>query len=289
MHLTAYWGLSNVLKLLLDNSNTIDVEDKPKRTPLSWASKNGHEQAIRVLLGNGANIESRDKYGQTPLFHTVHNGQEGFPNLLLKYGANPRLKDDNGQNLLSRAAEYGRISIAHKLLRAKRDDTYLSSMDNSGQTALARAAQGGQDEVLKFLLEQRADPNTTDKEGLTLLFRSLSICRRRLFINASYDGSKMSLNGRWESLLSFAVKDNHHTRLMLYLLAYGANIQPKNDKGRTPLAQAAHGGLTPVVRLLLHKRADANLPDSHGRTHLMWTALEGHEGVTRLLLLGLLK
>jgi len=76
VHLTACWGLGKVLKLLIDNENTIDVEDASKRTPSSWASKNGHEQAIRVLLGKGANIEYKDKYGQTPLFHAVHNGQE---------------------------------------------------------------------------------------------------------------------------------------------------------------------------------------------------------------------
>lgn len=96
VHLAAYWGLSKILKLLIDNKNTIDVEDASKRTPLSWASKNGHEQAIRVLLENGANIEYKDKYGQTPLFHAVHNGQEGATDVLLKYGANPRVKDDNG-------------------------------------------------------------------------------------------------------------------------------------------------------------------------------------------------
>lgn len=256
---------------------------------MPWASKNGHEHAIGVLLENGANIEYKDKYDQAPLFHAVHNGQEGATNVLLKYGANPLLKDDNGQNLLSRAAEYGRTSIVHKLLRAKFDDSYLNSKDNSGQTALARAVQSGQDEVVKLLLEQGADLNTTDKQGLTPLFRALSICRRRLFTTTNSDGLKMSLNGRWKILMSLVIKDNRYTRFMLYLIAHGADIQSKDDKGQTPLARATQGGLTPVVRLLLRKRADANLPDNHGHTPLMWTALEGHVEVTKLLLSGIVE
>lgn len=151
----------------------------------------------------------------------MHNGQEGTTNVLLKYGANPRLKDDNGQNLLSRAAEYGRTSIVHKLLRAKFDDSYLNSKDNSGQTALARAVQSGQDEVVKLLLEQGADPNTTYKQSLTPLFRALSICRRKLSTATNSDELKMSLNGRWNSLMSvsFARKEEKY----LYPLQVSSN------------------------------------------------------------------
>jgi len=64
MHLAAYWGLCEILKLLIDNGNTINVKEASKRIPLSLASKNGHEQVIRVLLENGANIEYKDKYGK---------------------------------------------------------------------------------------------------------------------------------------------------------------------------------------------------------------------------------
>lgn len=205
MHLAAYWGLSNVLKLLIDNDNAINVEDPLKRTPLSWASKNGHEKEMRVLLENRANPDCKDKYGQTPLFHAVHNGQEDATNVLLEYGANPQEKDANGQNLLSRAAEYGHISIVHKFLLAKLDDTCLNSKDNSGQTALARAVQSGQDEVVKLLLEQGADPNTKDNQGLTPLFRALSICRRRLLNTTNSDELNISLSSkdnddRWKTL-----------------------------------------------------------------------------------------
>jgi ankyrin repeat protein len=86
-----------------------------------------------MLFENGANIKSRDKYGQAPLLHAMHNRREGTTDKLLKYGAGPQLKDDNGPNLLSRAAEYGRIAIFHRLLSAKFEDTYLNLRTTVGK------------------------------------------------------------------------------------------------------------------------------------------------------------
>lgn len=47
--------------------------------------------------------------------------------------------------------------------------------------------------------------------------------------------------------------------------------------------------VTPIgtTRLLLHKGPDANFPDNHGHTPLMWAALEGHAEVARLLFAGI--
>lgn len=53
--------------------------------------------------------------------------------------------------------------------------------------------------------------------------------------------------------MSFVIKDNCHTRLMLYLITYSVDIQSKDDKERAPLAQAAQGSLTSVVRLASQK------------------------------------
>jgi len=52
--------------------------DKPghaRRTPLSWASENKHEQLVKILLERGqVNPNMPNQWGQTPLWYPAGNG-----------------------------------------------------------------------------------------------------------------------------------------------------------------------------------------------------------------------
>jgi ankyrin repeat protein len=50
------------------------------------------------------------------------------------------------------------------------------------------------------------------------------------------------------------------------LLTCGANVHATSDKGCTALHEAARAGSEEIVRLLLDAKANATLPDSFGRT-----------------------
>ncbi|KAM3549052.1 hypothetical protein MY1884_008914, partial [Beauveria asiatica] len=67
------------------------------------------------------------------------------------------------------------------------------------------------------------------------------------------------------------------------LLEKGAEIEAKDESGRTALGWAARQGHEAVVRLLLEKGAEIEAKES-GRTALWWAARQGHEAVVRLLL-----
>jgi ankyrin repeat protein len=51
-----------------------------------------------------------------------------------------------------------------------------------------------------------------------------------------------------------------------------------------PINQAAHGGHTAIIRLLLAAGAKVDAPEDEGQTALMIAAREGHMDVVRLLL-----
>jgi ankyrin repeat protein len=69
------------------------------------------------------------------------------------------------------------------------------------------------------------------------------------------------------------------------LLEKGAELEFKDNDGRTPLSLAAGYRHEAVVKLLLMKAGvDPNSYDKHGRTPLWWAAASGHEAVVRLLL-----
>ncbi|GKT45906.1 vegetative incompatibility protein HET-E-1 [Colletotrichum spaethianum] len=68
------------------------------------------------------------------------------------------------------------------------------------------------------------------------------------------------------------------------LLKKGADLNLKDDDGRTPLSWAAEGGDESAVQLLLENGADLESKDEDGRKPLSWAAENGHEGVVWLLL-----
>jgi hypothetical protein len=64
VHLAAYFGLGEVVGVLLKSRYDLDSKDSNGQTPLSWAASNGHEVVVKLLLDKGAELESKDKsYG----------------------------------------------------------------------------------------------------------------------------------------------------------------------------------------------------------------------------------
>ncbi|KAJ5909044.1 hypothetical protein N7495_001726 [Penicillium taxi] len=109
----SYMGLGSIVNLLVEKGADIETEDKDGQTPLSWASKNGHETIVKLLLGK--------EYGQTPLSWASKNGHETVVKLLLEKGADIKTKDKYGRTPLSWASENGHETI-FKLLLEKRAD-----------------------------------------------------------------------------------------------------------------------------------------------------------------------
>lgn len=67
-------------------------------------------------------------------------------------------------------------------------------------------------------------------------------------------------------------------------LAAGADPNPFDDEGRTPIMVAARNGRADLVRLLLEAGADPELTDSIGESPLIMAAAHGHAEVCKLLL-----
>jgi ankyrin repeat protein len=76
-----------------------------------------------------------------------------------------------------------------------------------------------------------------------------------------------------------------HCTLAKLLLEKGADIEAKDQSGRTPLLWAAAQGHKALAQLLLEKGADIEAKENgSGRTPLLLAAAQGHEAVAQLLL-----
>jgi Ankyrin repeats (3 copies) len=119
VHLAAYFGLTDVLKLLLATGKVdVDSKDTYGRTPLSWAAGCGHEAVVTLLLATGkVDVDSKDTYGQTPLSWAAERGHEAVVTLLLATGkVDVDSKDTDGRTPLSWAAA-NEHEVVVKLLR----------------------------------------------------------------------------------------------------------------------------------------------------------------------------
>lgn len=83
----------------VDSGKSLETMDSDGRTPLHWASANGHNQIVSTLLNRGADVNAACKFvGQTPLYLASRWGREETVRTLLLHGADPNQKDRFGKS-----------------------------------------------------------------------------------------------------------------------------------------------------------------------------------------------
>ncbi|KAI5783940.1 ankyrin repeat-containing domain protein [Peziza echinospora] len=173
-------------------------------------------------------------------------------------------------------------------------ETYVPHLigHSQGRIELLIAVLRGHEGLASALLERGVDVNSTDGRGEYLLPRAGRSLAQFLSSKILHQPSirKIAIGCRpapetvlGASALICAAKLGHAGVVEL-LLARGANVESRDEKGITPCMWAAKEGHEGIVRLLLAKGADVRAKDKKGITPFMWAAKEGHEGVVRLLL-----
>ena len=228
IHVAAYYGLRESIFVLLNNGHNINLRDTWNRTPLMWATENGHESVIQLLVEKGAEIDLDDSRGWTPLTMAVTNGNISIVKLLLEKGAHIEAKDKNGETALVKAVEQGHEAVVQILLE---NGAYIEAEDEHGETALTKAAEQGHKAIVQILLEKGADTEAKDKNGETAL------------VKAANQGDKA---------------------VVQILLENGAYIEAKDEYGETALAKAANQRHEAVVQILLEKGADIEAKNKNG-------------------------
>lgn len=127
----------------------------------------------------------------------------------------------------------------------------INSRDNHGASALLIAAKADNISVLRFLLENDANPNMTEKS-----------------------------TGRTPLMAACDLGNGNMVRL---LLERKADANHKDRQGESPLMKAARIGAADVVKILIAAGADVNLTDYAGHTAL-WHAQDArHAPIARLI------
>ncbi|KAK9812409.1 hypothetical protein WJX73_008745 [Symbiochloris irregularis] len=120
-------------------------------SPLHYASRAGHLQAVELLLSSGAAVNQMTTAGRaTSLHRAAHMGHCSVLQCLLKHGAAAALQDADGETALHKAA-------AQKGQKAQLHNGPLPKVDSEHQVlsllAILAGAEGGAQECnLEFIL-----------------------------------------------------------------------------------------------------------------------------------------
>jgi len=241
-------GCLDCARQLVAAGAAVNGTDPDGITPLLSSLLNAHFDMAKFLLEAGANVNKWDWWGRTPLyaavdFNTVpHGGRPDRPSLdettsaqmieiLLAAGANP-----NAQ--LKLFPPY----------RSLRMDRGADAIIDIGATPLLRAARSGDTVAMKMLIERSALVDLPQVAGATPLMVAVGL-------GASPTDTRGKFRTQIDALAAAQV-----------LLDAGANVNARDDSGRTALHAAAAQGYSDVVKFLAEHGADLAVKDVDGVT-----------------------
>lgn len=249
------------------------VNIEPPSVSIHQAAWKGDVESIEQHWAASTDVNSANNWNETPLHYATRSGQTAAANLLVTKGANFNAKNNEGVTPLHYSASGGHRAIV-ALLIAK--GAKLNGKDSEGMTPLHRAARGGHRETIDLLVTNGAEVNAKNTAGLTPLELADENAAELLRKHGGKSAVKLgalsddAANGNIES-----VKKH---------LAGGADVNGKDDLGRTPLYRAAYNGHSEIAVLFLAGGADADARDENGWTPLHGGAFKGHLDIVAALL-----
>lgn len=221
-------------------------------TPLILSAWNANVEAVSLLLEARADptLQTRSEVGgaggRDALSKAIESAGDQqrvleIVKMLLKHGADPNTEDSNGRVPLVFAAQRGDIDLIETLVSAGANPLqspsgplfhYASGVkciewflkrgwnaDACGKdlrTSLLGASENGDEELIEFFLKKGADTKHRDIDGVSCL----------------------SFACRYATRTRFPKEDERAMRVITRLLAAGADINNKDNHGKSPLDYA---------------------------------------------------
>ncbi|TMS12036.1 ankyrin repeat domain-containing protein 6b isoform X3 [Larimichthys crocea] len=159
-------GNSDIISALIQEGCALDRQDKDGNTALHEVSWHGFSQSVKLLVKAGANAHAKNKAGNTALHLACQNGHAQSSKVLLLGGSRPDSKNHAGDTCLHVAARYNHVAMIHILLGAF---CSVSEKNLAGDTPLHVAAALNHKKTVRLLLEAGADSRICNNAGHTAL------------------------------------------------------------------------------------------------------------------------
>lgn len=270
-------GMQNdiaAMDMLLENGAAAGINQHKKigkDTPLLKAAKAGSHEAVEKLLAAGADPNNEDSQTLTALHAAAKNNDTRMIYILVAKGHADinKISNPSRYTALHTAVFEKQVDAVEMLVRLGAD---TQQADDQGRTPLVIAGWHGCMTAARYLLEQvEAEPDA----DIAAARRAAALYDAVFYEHKDVAGyllesGKVDVNycvRGTDFILNAAVR-NRDTSLVDKILAAGADPNALTSKGSHALMLALGAGATDIMRHLLQKGANANLP-SDGDLPLM--------------------
>ncbi|XP_076458680.1 ankyrin repeat and KH domain-containing protein 1-like isoform X4 [Babylonia areolata] len=273
-------GHVEVARLLLDSGAQVNMPVDSFESPLTLAACGGHVELANLLIERGANIEEVNDEGYTPLMEAAREGHGEMVVLLLSHGADINAQTEETQETaLTLACCGGFKEVAEFLIKAGAD------LELGCSTPLMEASQEGHLDLVDFLLGEASNVHAqtgTNDTALTYACENghtdvaMRLLSHGAFLEHESEGGRTPL---------MKAARAGHLCTVKYLIKQGANVnRSTSTNDHTVLSLACAGGHHQVVEELLNNGADPNHKLKDGSTMIIEAAKGGHTTVVKMLL-----
>ena len=241
----------------------------------------GNYDLARKMIDIKIDINARDRRGYSALIWAVDKKRERITDLLLENGADANLSDSYGYSPLIWAIERNDLCCVRKLIDYKAD---IDRADNNGITPLMWTVIKKRHDIARQLIKSGCDTGKFDHKGYSALSYAIE---KKLdnFIELTAAASEKSVidNPLPRPLILWAAARSR-TALIKLAVTRGAELNAKDEYGRTALMHCINSRNIDAVALLINSGADINLCDNSGAGALIYAVNNWFYDIARLLL-----
>ncbi|XP_052066322.1 uncharacterized protein LOC127705978 isoform X4 [Mytilus californianus] len=276
LHTTAYHGHIQGIRDILSLRVDVNVRDYKGATALH---RSRNASILEEILDSGALVDAEDSEGNTPL-HVKCYGETGKPaemasiELLLHKNANICKRNNRSLLPIHCCAMQGRIDVMKMLIRNDQEGLMIKTInaeEEQNPPSLPHLAVANDFiDSAKWLIENGF--YFKEKEQNILLRRILT---EQLNLKSSVDAVQFLLDNDAEvnprypggnCALHYSAGLDGSSEILELFLSYGADVDPINEEGRTPLFYATQANNQFAACVLLEQGANVRQKDVHGLT-----------------------
>ncbi|MBK8800901.1 MAG: ankyrin repeat domain-containing protein [Fibrobacteres bacterium] len=265
-------GWTRAVSLALSRGADPNLRDRDSLTPLELAFKNDHHEAFGLLVVRQPALDSAlaREYLQ---WYVKQDDESNSLSFLVKKGGRVDVRTNQGLTPLMVAAQKGMALNMRVLLKSKAD---LSLRDIQGRSALHHAIESKCGECVDLLLDNGASAKVQDRNRLTPVTQAILASDTSLARRLIAKGGRC-IDARALHAFVADMKTDFGTAQFVLNRCKGL------DLGQTLLQAAAHGNMD-LARELISRKANVNARDETGRTPLMLNGYGDNRQAIRELL-----
>ena len=258
---TRYGLIKVVQNMLRDSPGTVLDSDSNGTTALHEAAMAGWEDPVHLLLKAGARPTAVNEQAKSPLNYAVEAGYVHITSVLQEHARNEgSLYPPQMLSLIRQAAGFGHKSIV----------AILAPESNSAELekSLCNAIEAGHTSVFEYLMNEVGVSPNAAKDDISAILLAVKADNQTALHLLCKAGSSVACKDGTSSDRITLHQAIRHGRLGVahVLMLFEANLETRDDRGRTVLFEALNAPDISAAEFLLSKGIDIMSRDDAGES-----------------------